>query len=304
MKKFLINICIFGSFLLGFLVVCDAIATYAFHHKQTRKYAVWNDILHNNIDADVLVMGNSRAWTQYSPAILDSLLGSNTYNLGFDGSSFERQYARYDIYRHYQHTQPKYIIQNIEYSTLGRTIGYEREQFMPYMMYPYFSHRLQDVEPFSFGELYLPMFRYYVNNFYDDYFKYDYIVTKGYFSDDIPWDGTKLDEVEPFKQQVDTCTRDLFIEYIHHTKRDSITLIFVIAPIYTAVWEKVINMDEIHQMYYDLSKLYNIPLLDYSKSSLSQDTTCFYNATHLNRKGSELFSIQLAHDLDSLNLIE
>ena len=62
-------------------------------------------------------------------------------------------------------------------------------------------------------------------------------------------------------------------------------------------------MKEIHQMYYDLSMRYELPMLDYSNCYLSQDTTYFYNATHLNKTGSDLFSAQLAYDLDSLGII-
>lgn len=304
MKRFIKNIIRFGVALLGFLIVYDAITTYAFHQKNTRKYAVWNDILHTDINADVLIMGNSRAWCMYSPSILDSILGVNTYNLGIDGSSFERQYARYEIYRHYQQTKPRCIIQNVEYSTLDRTIGYEREQFMPYMMCTYFREQIKAIEPFSMAELYVPMYRYYKNNFYEDYYTYDYVTQKGYHGSTAIWDGKKLKNMEPYMQGVDTFTLRKFKEYIEVTKQDSIQLILVIAPIYTEAWGKVLNIEEIHQMYKDMSEEYGIPLLDYSKCSLSQDTTYFYNATHLNLKGAELFTIQLAHDLDSLNIMQ
>lgn len=304
MKRFIKNIILFGVALLGFLIVCDAVTTYAFHQKMTRKFVVWNDILHTDIDADVLIMGNSRAWCQYSPIIIDSILGTNSYNIGLDGSCFDRQIARYDIYRHYQKRKPKCIVQNVEYSTLGKTIGYEREQFMPYLIYPHFRNRMRDVEPFTFGELYIPMYRYYVNNFYEDYNKYDDQLIKGYHSDDKIWDGTKLNETQPYRVTVDSTTLNTFVRYIETTQDEGIRMVMVIAPLYKEVKDKVLNIDEVHQIYYDLAEKYHMPLLDYSDSYLSQDTMYFYNATHLNRKGSELFSIQLAHDLDSLNLIE
>lgn len=305
MKKFIKNIIFFSIALLGFLIVCDVITTYAFHHKLTRKYAVWNDILHTDIDADVLIMGNSRAWCQYSPLILDSILGTNAYNLGLDGSCFDRQIARYDIYRHYQSTRPKCIIQNVEYFTLGKTIGYEREQFMPYMMYPYFRKRICEVEPFKKLELYVPMYRYYKNNFYTYYFEDDDTLVKGYHSSDIPWDGSKMRDTKPYYHEVDSGTLNMFIDFVESIKRDDdVTLIFVMAPLYKDVRNIVLNMDEIHQIYRDLSKQHDIPLLDYSDCYLSQDTAYFYNATHLNKLGAELFSTQLAHDLDTLNLIK
>ena len=42
---------------------------------------------------------------------------------------------------------------------------------------------------------------------------------------------------------------------------------------------------------------YNIPILNYQYDSLSYDTNYFYNRLHLNRKGAEKFSRQLANDL-------
>lgn len=303
MKKFIKHILIFGVALFGFLIVCDAVTTYAFHKKQTRKYAVWNDILHTDIDADVLIMGNSRAWGQYSTYILDSILHVNSYNIGMDGSAFNRQKVRYDIYRHYQHKKPLMMIQNVEDFTLNRSKGYEREQFMPYMMYPYFRHRIMEEEPFSFAERYVPMYRYYMNNFYEDYNKFDFPVYKGYGGEDKEWDGTELTKQQPYKETIDSVTYHMFEEYIEETKEEGIQLVLVFAPMYTKARELIQNHDEIHQLYRTLSAEYEIPFLDYSEWYLSGDTTYFYNAMHLNREGAELFSTQLAHDLDSLDVM-
>lgn len=304
MKRFIKNILLFGVCLLGMLIVEDVTTTYAFHRIVTRKYGVWNDIIHDNIKADLLIMGNSRAWCHYSPEILDSILGTESYNIGIDGSCFNRQLARYDMYRHYIPDAPKYIIQNVEFFTLGHTEGYEREQFMPYLVCPYFRERIGEIEPFSFGELYIPMCRYYVNNVYDEYTKYDFPVTRGYLGEEKDWDGTTLNTLEPFVQEVDTNTIRMFEEYIKNLQSENIRLVLVIAPIYKDGIDKVLNMDEIHSLYYDYSKTYNIPLLDYSRYWLSQDTAYFTDATHLNKVGSEIFSTQLANDIDSLRIIK
>lgn len=304
MKKFIKHILLFSVALLGFLIVCDAITTYAFHKKQTRKYAAWNDILHTDIDADVLIMGNSRAWVQYSPYILDSILNVNSYNIGIDGSAFNRQKARYDIYRHYQHSKPKYIIQNVEYFTFKKTIGYEREQFMPYLMYPYFRQRIMEVEPFNFAERFVPMYRYYVNNFYEDYYDPDFDVYKGYGVKDQKFDGSELVKQQPYNEEIDSETYNMFVEYIEETKEEGIQLIFVYAPIYSKATELILNHEEIYQLYANLSEKYEIPFLDYSNWYVSSDTTYFYNAMHLNMEGAELFSTQLAHDLDSILVLK
>jgi len=55
--------------------------------------------------------------------------------------------------------------------------------------------------------------------------------------------------------------------------------------------------------YRQMSVEYGISLLDYSSVAWAADSTFFYNANHINLRGSELFSADLAHDLDSLGMI-
>lgn len=303
MKRFVRNIAIFSIILLAVFLVEDALTTCAFHKKRTRKYEVWNDIIHKDLRADVLIMGNSRAWCQYSPLIIDSVFGTCSYNLGMDGSCFDRQLARYDIYRHYQRQAPKYIIQNMDFFTLARTKGYEREQFMPYLMYPYFRERISEIESFGFGELYIPMYRYYKNNVYEEYTKYDYPLVKGFFPMNNVWDGMEMKQMKPYRQEVDTNTLNMFVQYIEGVQREGIKLVFVVAPLYKDAMSIVLNGKEIHGLFDQLAQEYDIPILDYADCWLSRDTTYFGNATHLNKLGSELFSLKLCHDLDSLGFL-
>lgn len=306
MKRFIKNLIFFCIALTIVLVFEDLLVTYAYHNKITRKYRVWNEIIHTSINADLLILGNSRAWCQYSPQILDSIIGTISYNIGIDGSAINRQRARYDIYRHYQSKKPTYLIQNVEFFTLGGlTMGYEREQFMPYLMYPYFRNKIiESGEPFSFGELYIPMYRYYMNNVYDDYTKYDYIIEKGYFGEDIPWDGSKLADLEPYTAPIDSQALNIFVEFIDELTKEGIQIILVSAPVYKEATQKVLNYEDFTKLYADLASKYNLYFLDYTDYYLCSDTIYFYNATHMNKQGAELFSTQLAHDIDSLGIIQ
>lgn len=303
MKKFILHIIYFSIALLAVLTLVDGVVTYIYHHKETRKYSVWNDILHTDIDADMLIMGNSRAWGQYSPYILDSILHVNSFNIGMDGSCFNRQKIRYNIYRHYQRRKPDYIIQNVEFFTLERTVGYEHEQFMPYILYPFFRNEIMKEEPISIAELYIPMYRYYKSNVYDDYTKYDFPQYKGYFVADEEWDSSQLMKTTPYYAIVDTATLRMFDNFMAQMQKENIQLILVMAPMYKAAINVVLNNDEICKLYKDLASKYDVPLLDYSEISICSDTTYFRNATHLNKRGAEFFSLQLARDLDSLGIV-
>jgi hypothetical protein len=47
----------------------------------------------------------------------------------------------------------------------------------------------------------------------------------------------------------------------------------------------------------DFGKKYDIPYLDYSNDTMSFNKVYFYNSTHMNIRGAELFSKKLVMDL-------
>ena len=56
--------------------------------------------------------------------------------------------------------------------------------------------------------------------------------------------------------------------------------------------------------YNSIAEVAGVKLINYWNHSVVQDSTYFYNSTHLNKNGANIISDRLAHDLDSLNLIE
>ena len=76
------------------------------------------------------------------------------------------------------------------------------------------------------------------------------------------------------------------------------------APVYHEVRTKMINEHQMYKMYDTIAVRFNIPILDYNDIPLCYDTTYFYNGTHLNRIGAESFTIQLAHDIDSIGFLK
>ena len=153
--------------------------------------------MHGKIDADVIVMGSSRAWVHVNPIILDSILNTSTYNLGIDGSMIDRQIRKYNLYRIYNR-KPKLIIQNIDQGTLNKTNGFQREQFFPYFWDRAMRGEFYDVEPLSVWDKYVPMYRYWRNydikQLFEMSFSRQQRLTKGYEGRDQPWDDSKYKE--------------------------------------------------------------------------------------------------------------
>lgn len=309
MKKFLIKVVLFCAVVFVFAFILDGYISNSLRNTNMHIYNTWKDVHDKEFDFDVLIMGNSRAWVQYNPMILDSILKTNAYNMGIDGSAINRQILKYQVYRRF-HKMPKYIIQNIDFGTIDVTSGYEREQFFPY----FFSDRqmvcdFSEYEKFNLFEKYIPCFRYWG---YADQIqvalglKDPYIekMVKGYLGQTWIWDGQLLRKLKNIKYSKDNIALSLFDNYLKQVTEEKIKIIFVFAPLYIEATEKIVNIKGMYEMYDSLATKYNIPILDYTYSKLSYDTVYFYNATHLNKKGSELFTTQLAHDLDSLDFIK
>lgn len=57
-------------------------------------------------------------------------------------------------------------------------------------------------------------------------------------------------------------------------------------------------------MYKSIVNEFDILILDDNYTLMCYDITYFYNATHLNRHGDELFIAKLPYDIDSLGLLK
>ena len=49
---------------------------------KNRIYEAWNQIYTDTTNYDLIIAGNSRAYVQYDPIIVDSICHINSYNLG------------------------------------------------------------------------------------------------------------------------------------------------------------------------------------------------------------------------------
>ena len=307
MKKFLFNTAILGIILCLMAITAEKIITSSLRKSQHYNLLPWNEIFSGNLRYDALINGSSRALAFYNPLILDSVLNMDFYNMGITGSVIERQIFKYNTYCRLN-IPPKLIIQNIDFNTLNLRHGFEREQFFPYFSDQTFRKEISCWEPVNFLEKYLPAYR----------FKGSAILiakwltlnrtslgprmvfTKGYFGFEKKWDGTELRKQNEIDYKQDTTALRIFDQFLASVRKDSIKVIFVYAPLYIEATKKIRNIEGMYQMYDSIARKYNIPILDYTYAPISYDTVYFYNATHLNKRGAELFSAQLAHDIDSL----
>lgn len=274
-------------------------------------FANWNDIYDDNINADILVIGSSRAYVQFNPHVIDSTLRLNSYNLGMDGRAVESQMIKYHIYRREQQTKPRLILFEIYQGTLDVSNGYQRIQFVPYLTDLHLWRKTHRLEDFTWADAVIPCWRYrnYLNEIKEIikgtsfYCKPENQAYKGFCDYDKVWDGSMLERIDTIIYSRNKSAINEVSEFLEECRQEQIPVVFVIAPYYIGATRKIGNLDGWYELVSSITEPYNVPILDYTYDSLSYDTTYFYNASHLNRQGAALFSKKLAKDLDSLGLI-
>lgn len=314
MKRFLVDIFVFLVLLLGIACLGDMLVSFGIRKTSVRPFATWNDIHSgHNLDNDLVLIGASSCWTHYSPRILDSMLNISTYNLGIDGHPwYPCQPLRYDTYVRFTHP-PKYVVINIDMGTFGiLDEPYEREQFFPYFWTDRtLVEEAKDCKKFTWMERYCPMWRYIgyrkwievgVASFFGKKHFEDDNMYKGYHGIVGPWDRASLNTMDSVTlSHYDTVVESM-LHFIASRKLNNQQVVLVKSPIYHELQDRFANRNYMGHLYDSIARVSNVQLLDYWEHPVVYDSTCFINSTHLNRKGSEIISVQLADDLKSLGI--
>ena len=309
MKKFIIRLLFFVSpiFIIAYFV--DIFISNNLRKSNlyaAKEYSTWNDIVDEKINSDILIYGSSRAWVHVDPTMIGEKLHTQAYNLGMDGQTFLLQNLRHNLILK-KNKKPKLIIYSVDIFTLQKAKDlYNYSQFFPYMLW---NQEMEEVvtqyDNVSSLDFKIPLVRYYgqfspisqsVKLFLNPKKNNPIERVRGYQGQDIPWDFTfdkAKKQMETYKIVKDSNTIHQFEKFIKECKQQEIKLIFVYTPEYIEGQKFVENRKEVIDVYYKLSKKYNVPFYDYSSDSLSYDKKYFYNAGHMNKTGSELFTHKL-----------
>jgi hypothetical protein len=273
-------------------------------------YSSLNDVYNGRVNADVIMLGSSRAVFHISPRILDSVLQKNTYNIGVNGWSFHMQYTIFRLYM--QHNKkPKYIIQVVDPNLFtDKAVFYKYENFLPYASDTLVRRATARYQgSFTIPELYFPLFKY--NNHFDlvkkgvrlyfgaqDEPTGDY---KGYYAHEAVWDSSfeRFGDANPdryYKERNPEIIHE-FEQYLAFCKANDIKVIMVFTPMYHEHLALINHLDKIKGMFSGYSKQYDMPYLDYTADTVSRSKQNFFDSQHLNKRGSTLFSYTLANDL-------
>ena len=306
MSRFLYRLVLFFVCSGAFCCAIDVITTALLHKSESFTFGIWNKLLNNRIQSDLIILGDSRAWTNYNPVIIDSALHISSYDLGISGRKAETSILTYHTYMQHTDAPPRYVVFDIYYGTMCTTNGYGRSQFTPYFNNDSLMQTVRTLEHFSWADYHVPFYRYFRHRelFYNElvFLLKHPVVEQGHYTFNTSWNPTVYNTIDHIDYSHDTSVLCAVRAMLDECTTDCTQVILVHSPFYIGATNKISDTSDMWNMFRNLAREYNLTLLDYSHHPLSYDTNNFYDAHHLNVHGANRFSRLLAHDLDSLGI--
>ena len=100
-----------------------------------------------------------------------------------------------------------------------------------------------------------------------------------------------------FHVNLDTASLNLFEQFIGQCRELNIELVLVYTPEYIGGQSFVKNRSDIIKLYNCIAEKHQIPFIDFSNDEICSNRSYFYNSTHLNSIGADLFTRKLVHIL-------
>ena len=278
---------------------------------QVSGFGVWNNIVEGKINAEIVVLGSSRALTHYDPRIIQERTGRTAYNIGLNGSQTDMQVARFKTYL--QHNKkPTLLIFNLDLFSFQVTHGgaYDPGQYLPYLNETDLYYALERINTEWWKTKAIPLYGYAVedlrftwilgaiswlkSNSVEDHFL-------GFKPRATQWTGDfeRFKAMNPNGIHFDIEPEGLkqMEELLQLCQQQGIKVLLVYSPEYREIQALTNNRPEVFAKFDDLSKKFRAPVWDYSASPISSRKEYFYNSQHLNADGALQFSLDLAAKL-------
>lgn len=319
MKRFIIKTVAFFTILLGLAWGLDYIISKGLLEMEDYRFMSWSEMQKGDINADIVIMGNSRGFSHFEPWTIDSICNTTSYCLGLGGYSITVQDLKYHYYRLYN-KKPKYIIQQVDYYTLRNDSAphqHESEQYLP-MIY---DSRIHD-EFLRVGytnlDIYCPLYRYWgyqmvIKNGLLEFLGVKHYVRdpsrRGHHYEKGEWDGSELARMDTIHAQFNLKGKAYFEQYMRERTEEGIKVILVNSPTYIGANNKTTGLDKVNTYFDSIASVYNTVYWNYNEGyEMCNDTANFCVSVHMNPQATHQFSIDFANDLkayiDSVSIFE
>ena len=310
--KSTLRIILFFLFLAILAVAQDWLIGYGLRTIETSKFGSLNRIMSGRVNADVLIIGSSRALSHYDPRIIQSIFGGTAYNIGMDALQIDSQLALLRTYLKHN-TAPEIVILNLDLFSFEATKSgeiYDPARYVPYLYEKELYEPLHRIDANVWRWKNIPLYGYTVE---DMSFTWVWGVlsclginpAEDYFLGFNPKNTRWTDDFERFRadhpQGVTYSISDrglqAFRDLIRTCRNKRIEIVLVYSPEYCEMHALETNRAEIMEMFRAIASEFHIPFWDYSDSAFSYQRELFQNSQHLNAAGASIFTRDIADRL-------
>lgn len=261
-------------------------------------------------DYNAVYLGSSRTEAHFNPAIIDSITRLNSYNLGMEGASMSLALTVLKAYLVHS-KKPSYVIVNVEYVDVPAddSIVYRFPRYFPYLANPELYNGLKKIDPRFILFRWMPFYSmpYYNQN----YLSASVRSLAGYTGGEVlqykrgyaMLDDRKLDqpvkEVEGSYYGPSSSYYPSLDSLAAFCSSQGINVVFVSTPLYLRVdyYKMMRNQRWLKRNITNVAQRHRVLFLDYTEDIISFNEELFHDHSHLNGKGSALFSRKFASDL-------
>jgi hypothetical protein len=296
-KKVIISLSVIACvlFLIDFVLgkVCDAIL-FNSSNKTTQYGKINYCMLH--AQADVIIVGSSRANYHYHAPMMGDSLGLSVYNAGMDGRGLS--YHSCIIRAICNRVTPQIIVMELFYDELNGDLNDRVSILRPYFYKDEFAGQtITQIDPIEQYKCKSAMFRYnsiiprfvelYTNNS-------DSLMGYTPLADNHKGRDVNI-EVYNTPTKIDSTSEKIFVDIIKFVKSRGIKLVITVSP--------ELRKYEYPSPLVELCEKYGVFFLDNTNlPELVAEKSYFNDVVHLNMKGAEVYTKCFIHQLQNLNL--
>ena len=255
----------------------------------------FNKIINETLENEIPIFGTSRAQSNY----VASSICNECFNYGIDGIS--SKIWIFFLEEELKKNKQKPIIVNFDLNGFRNFLGDNSNYIYSYPLLS--SLHIPNYKIYNLPVLkYYGYYESYLNQFLKYKFPFNKIIDNGgvhsnsIFSDsDFNFNILRRSKVSEFFK-IDTVQVKKLFNLLNSNKRK---IYFVISPYHKSVLNSYSNLNDSYQFLNQLENFENVEVLNFSKLKLRDEM--FFNTSHLNYNGAQLFSKLL---LDSLKLID
>lgn len=306
MKKFIKRLLLF--FLLWFIIAgaIDYYYTKKLQSSNIREIVIWEDIFKSRIDSDIVYLGSSRTADHYQPYIIDSILGTRSYNLGQYGQTIESDIMRYDLLSKYESQKPRLYIWDVYFNSFSLSSKYQDVQYTPYLFNKDIWNNVnKQTKHFSYIDKFLPLYRYWSKNVIPHYEALENPI-RGFVYNYDKWnpDNNLILKKDTFSYSIDTLVYNSFCSTIQQMKKEGSNVAIVFSPLHKLGQDAVKDLDSFINLLQHTADKEKCIFINFIADPMCSDSSYFKNTMHLNEIGTDYFSAKFAHIVDSIGLIE